>query len=70
MYTDGQLYPQSLTIDRIDGLVWVSLPKIPKRFLLRFIKNYHYADINLFWADISANAQLRAARWHALNTLD
>jgi hypothetical protein len=51
-------------------LVWVSLPKIPKRFLLRFIKNYHYADINLFWADISANAQLRAARWHALNTLD
>ena len=41
----------------IDGMRWSSLPKVPKRFLLSFVKNYHFADINLFWADIQKNAK-------------
>lgn len=56
---DGKLYPNSLQIQKIDGMIWVSLPKIPKRFWLSFIKDYHFGDINLFWEDIRQNAQLR-----------
>lgn len=58
---DGKLYPNSLRIQKIDGMIWVSLPKIPKRFWLSFIKDYHFGDINLFWEDIRQNAQLRSA---------
>ena len=43
----------------IDGILWSSLPKIKNRFLLSFIKDYHFADINLFWKDIEENAVLR-----------
>ncbi len=66
LYTDTKIYPQSLKIERINGLIWVSLPKIPKRLLFSFIKNYHYADINLFWGDIRENAKQRAANWHKI----
>lgn len=58
---DGKLYPKSLYIEKIDGMIWVSLPKIPKRFWLSFVKDYHFGDINLFWEDIRQNAQLRVA---------
>ncbi|MDG1761317.1 MAG: DUF3089 domain-containing protein [Flavobacteriaceae bacterium] len=58
---DGKLYPKSLQIEKIDGMIWVSLPKIPKRFWLSFVKDYHFGDINLFWEDIRQNAQLRVA---------
>jgi hypothetical protein len=45
--------------------LWATVPKIPSRFFLSFIKNYHFADINLFWKDISVNAELRAQGWLA-----
>ena len=67
LFTNGKLYPNSLSIKKIDGLVWSSLPKIPKRFLLSFVKNYHFADVNLFWGDIKANAALRVSSWFAHN---
>jgi hypothetical protein len=44
-------------------MVWTSLPRVPKRFFMRFIKNYHAFDINLFWKDISENAVLRTEAW-------
>jgi hypothetical protein len=44
-------------------MLWSSLPKIKKRFLLSFIKNYHFADINLFWKDIQENAVQRTQTW-------
>jgi hypothetical protein len=59
LYTNGNFYDKNLTVEIKDGLLWVSLPKVPKRFLLSFVKNYHFADINLFWKDINFNAQLR-----------
>ena len=37
-------------------MIWSTVPKIPKRFWLSFVKNYHFADINLFWKDIEKNA--------------
>ena len=54
--SDGKIYPNALSIERIDGMIWSTVPKIPKRFLLSFVKNYHFADINLFWKDIEKNA--------------
>lgn len=53
---DGEIYSQALKISVQDGLVWSTVPKIPKRLLLSFVKNYHFADINLFWKDIEKNA--------------
>ena len=59
LYNDNQIYPQSLGVEVKDGILWVSVPKVPKRFLMRFVKNYHFADINLFWEDIRLNVQER-----------
>ena len=37
-------------------------------FFLSFVKNYHFADINLFWADIQKNAVERSEAWFQENT--
>ena len=58
--TDGKIYPKALSVECIDGMIWSTVPKIPKRFFLSFVKNYHFADINLFWKDIEKNAVDRA----------
>ena len=60
---DGVIYPKALKLQVVDGLLWSSVPKIPKRFFLSFVKNYHFADINLFWKDIEKNAVDRVAEW-------
>ncbi len=60
---DKKIYPKSLYTKEIDGILWSSLPKIKNRFLLSFIKDYHFADINLFWKDIERNAILRTQNW-------
>lgn len=67
LFKNGDLYPNSLSTQTIDGLVWSSLPKIPNRFFMSFIKNYHFADVNLFWKDIQQNALLRVEQWFANN---
>jgi len=56
---DGRIYPKSVSVSVIDGMIWASVPKIPNRFFLSLVKNYHFADINLFWADIRVNAEQR-----------
>ena len=56
LYEDKKIYSQSVSVKVIDGLLWTTLPKVPKRFLMSFIKNYHFADINLFWKDIEENS--------------
>ncbi|RPG59695.1 MAG: DUF3089 domain-containing protein [Flavobacteriales bacterium TMED235] len=61
--SNRQIYPNSLSVQKIDGMLWSTLPKIKKRFLLSFIKNYHFADINLFWKDIQHNAVVRTNNW-------
>jgi hypothetical protein len=64
---DGVIYENAIDIEVVDGLLWSSVPKIPKRFWLSFIKSYHFADVNLFWKDIELNAQLRVRNWEKLN---
>ena len=63
MYTDDKVYPNSVKIILKDGLVWSYLPRIPKRLFLLMKKDYHAADINLFWKDIEINAVNRLKNW-------
>ena len=65
LYTDNKLYTKSVSVEVKDGLLWVAVPKVPNRILMRFIKNYHFADINLFWEDIRINSQDRIAAYFA-----
>ena len=64
---DGKIYAKALRLQIVDGLIWSSVPKIPKRFFLSFVKNYHFADINLFWKDIEKNAVDRVNAWQQKN---
>ena len=68
LYRDMEVYPQSLSVERANGMLWSTVPYVPKRVLLKLIKNYHFADINLFWEDIRQNALLRVQSWMAKQT--
>ena len=59
LYYDNILYDKSLDVEKINGMLWVSLPKVPKRFLMSFVKDYHRFDVTLFWEDIRQNALQR-----------
>lgn len=63
LYSDGKIYKNALEIQLIEGMIWSSLPKIPKRFLFSLLTDYHFADINLFWKDIESNTLERLASW-------
>ncbi|MGB2233728.1 MAG: hypothetical protein ACPHYB_04040, partial [Flavobacteriaceae bacterium] len=58
-FYDEKLYPNSVKIEIIDGMIWTRTPKVPKRFWLSFVKDYHFADITIFWKDIRENSRLR-----------
>ena len=57
----------SKPIKLIDGIVWASLPNVPGKLFLKPVRSYHFADINLFWLDISENAKLRVEQWFLKN---
>ena len=61
---DLNIYPRCLRVKVINGLLWTTLPKIPGRFFLSLIQDYHFADINLFWKDIEENAITRVNAWY------
>ena len=67
LYTDDKVYPNSVKITIKDGLVWANLPRIPKRLFLIMKKNYHVADINLFWKDIEINTIERCKSWNKIH---
>ncbi len=67
---NGKIYPNALRLEVVDGLIWSTVPKLPKRFFLSLIKNYHFADINLFWKDIEKNAVDRVKAWRQKNPKD
>ena len=67
LFKDGKIYSNSLKVEVSDGILWSTVPKIPGRIFLSLVKNYHYADINLFWLDISKNSQKRVDQWYSLN---
>lgn len=67
LFKDGKIYSNALKVEVSDGILWSTVPKIPGRIFLSLVKNYHYADINLFWLDISKNSQKRVDQWYLLN---
>jgi len=62
-----KIFPNNINIKLIDGIVWASLPNVPGKLFLKLVRSYHFADINLFWLDISENAKLRVEQWFLKN---
>jgi len=62
LYLNNKVFPKSVKIENINDKVMVKLPKmgLVKRLLLSTVKDYHKADINLFWEDIRVNSLLRS----------
>lgn len=56
------LYPHTSDAQISNGLLYVHKPKFPGSFFY-FTRNYHIADINLFYRNIRENAALRISRF-------
>ena len=67
LYRNLKIFPKSLNIKLIDGMVWSTVPNLPGKLFFSTIKDYHFADINLFWVDIKENAKLRVKQWFLKN---
>ena len=62
-----KVYPGKTKVKVIDGLIWATPPDIPGKLFLSMVKDYHFADINLFWKDISENSKIRVSKWLKMN---
>lgn len=62
-----KVYSKKIKVKVIDGLLWSTPPDIPGKIFLSMVKNYHFADINLFWKDISDNSKIRVNKWLQMN---
>lgn len=60
LFSNGKMYTQSFTTHLSDGVIWITTPKFPFRYLSFTMKHYHLGDVNLFWEDIRINATLRS----------
>ena len=67
LYRDLKIFSQNIDIKLIDGIVWSTVPNVPGKILLKTVRSYHFADINLFWVDIRENAKLRVDQWFMKN---
>jgi len=58
LYLNKKIYPKTVKIENIDSKVYIKLPKLNffRKILLSSVKDYHKADINLFWEDIRINS--------------
>ena len=58
LYLNKKVFPNSVKIESMDNKIFVKLPKMDifKTFLLSSVKDYHKADVNLFWEDIRINS--------------
>ena len=61
LFLNGKIFSNALRIDNVDKGVFLKTPKLGfiKTILLSSLKDYHKADINLFWEDIRQNSILR-----------
>ncbi len=59
LFSNGNLYVNSFDTHVDDGVIWISTPKFPFRYLAFTMDNYHVGDVNLFWEDIRQNALIR-----------
>ena len=58
LYLNKKVFPNTVKIENVDNKILVKLPKmdILKTLLLSSVKDYHKADVNLFWEDIRVNS--------------
>lgn len=63
LFSNGKLYIQSFSTHLGDGIVWITTPHFPFRYLAFTMKHYHVGDINLFWEDIRQNVLLRTTNY-------
>ncbi len=59
LYSNGKMYKNSFETHTSDGVIWISTPHFPYRFIAFTVPNYHTGDVNLFWEDIRENSLLR-----------
>lgn len=59
LYSDGKMYRNSFDTHVDNGVIWISTPHFPHRYLAFTLRNYHTGDVNLFWEDIRENSLLR-----------
>jgi hypothetical protein len=59
LYSNGKMYKNSFVTHVDDGVIWISPPHFPYRYLTFLMPNYHKGDVNLFWEDIRENSLLR-----------
>jgi hypothetical protein len=59
LFRNGKIYKRSFATHVDDGVIWITIPHFPYRFMAFSMSNYHVGDINLFWEDIRSNAILR-----------
>jgi hypothetical protein len=59
LYSNGKMYKNSFDTHTADGVIWISTPHFPYRYLAFIMRNYHSGDVNLFWEDIQENSLLR-----------
>lgn len=59
LYSNGKMYKNSFDTHISDGVIWISTPHFPYRFIALMMRNYHSGDVNLFWEDIRENSLLR-----------
>ena len=58
LFLNGKVFSNALKIDNIETGVYLKTPKIGffRTLLMSTLKDYHKADINLFWEDIRQNS--------------
>lgn len=59
LYSNGKMYKNSFDTHTDNGVIWISTPHFPYRYLTFTLRNYHTGDVNLFWEDIRENSLLR-----------
>lgn len=52
------MVPKFADAQSLDGILWINKPYVTGRFWVR-VKNWHRADMNLFWMNIRENAAVR-----------
>ncbi len=65
LYSNGKMYKNSFVTHRSNGVIWISTPHFPYRYLTFLMQNYHTGDVNLFWEDIKENALQRVKAYKA-----
>ena len=68
LYSNGKMYKKSFETHKDDGVIWITAPHFPYRYLTFIMRNYHVGDVNLFWEDIRENALLRNQTYSSKNT--